>query len=110
MKVTGIVRRIDDLGRIIIPKEIRRTLGVREGEPLEIYLDKTADGHPMICLVKYSTTFENDLANLTAQIANGMDDCGEYELSDKFREAIKEAAKILKEFGNRGCQNPQNVV
>ena len=102
MKETGIVRRIDDLGRIIIPKEIRRSLGVREGEPLEIYLDKTADGHPMICLVKYSTTFENDLANLTAQIANGMDDCGEYELSDKFREAIKEAAKILKEFENRG--------
>ena len=102
MKVTGIVRRIDDLGRIIIPKEIRRTLGVREGEPLEIYLDKTSDGHPMVCLVKYSTTFENDLANLTAQIANGMDDCGEYELSDKFREAIKEAAKILKEFENRG--------
>ena len=102
MKVTGIVRRIDDLGRIVIPKEIRRTLGVREGEPLGIYLDKTADGHPMICLVKYSTTFEDDLTSLTAQITNGMNDCGEYELSDKFKEAIKEAAKILKEFENRG--------
>ena len=106
MKVTGIVRRVDDLGRIVIPKEIRRSLGVREGEPLEIYLDKTSNGHPMVCLVKYSTTFENDLASLTAQIVNGMNDCGEYELSDKFREAIKEAAKILKEFENRGCQNP----
>lgn len=102
MKVTGIVRRVDDLGRIVIPKEIRRSLGVREGEPLEFYLDTTADGHPMICLTKYSTKFENDLASLTAQIANGMDECGEYELSDKFREAIKEAAKILKKFENRG--------
>ena len=102
MKETGIVIRIDDLGRIIIPKEIRRSLGVREGEPLEIYLDKTANGHPMVCLVKYSTTFENDLESLTAQITNGMNDCGEYELSNKFREAIKEAAKILKEFENRG--------
>ena len=87
---------------LVIPKEIRRLLGVREYEPLEIYFGKTADGHPMVCLIKYSTTFENDLASLTAQIANGMDDCGEYELSDKFREAIKEAVKILKEFENRG--------
>ena len=102
MKVTGITRRIDDLGRIVIPKEIRRTLGIREGEPLEFYLDKTADGHPMVCLAKCSTNSENDLANITAQITNSMDDCGEYELSDKFREAIKEAAKILKEFENRG--------
>ena len=41
MKATGIVRRIDDLGRVVIPKEIRRTLAIREGDPLEIY---TADG------------------------------------------------------------------
>lgn len=39
MKATGIVRRIDDLGRIVIPKEIRRTLRIREGDPLEIYLE-----------------------------------------------------------------------
>lgn len=37
MKATGIVRRIDDLGRVVIPKEIRRTLRIREGDPLEIY-------------------------------------------------------------------------
>ena len=37
MKATGIVRRIDDLGRIVIPKEIRRTMRIREGDPLEIY-------------------------------------------------------------------------
>lgn len=39
MKATGIVRRIDDLGRVVIPKEIRRTLHLREGDPLELYLD-----------------------------------------------------------------------
>lgn len=49
MKATGIVRRIDDLGRIVIPKEIRRTLRIREGDPLELFLDR--DG---ICLQKYS--------------------------------------------------------
>ncbi|MDD7390495.1 MAG: AbrB/MazE/SpoVT family DNA-binding domain-containing protein, partial [Lachnospiraceae bacterium] len=50
MKATGIVRRIDDLGRIVIPKEIRRTLRLREGTPLEIYTD--AEGG--IVLKKYS--------------------------------------------------------
>ena len=40
MKATGVVRRIDDLGRIVIPKEIRRTMRIREGDPLEIFTDK----------------------------------------------------------------------
>ncbi|MPW24970.1 stage V sporulation protein T [Alkalibaculum sp. M08DMB] len=50
MKATGIVRRIDDLGRIVIPKEIRRTLRIREGDPLEIYTDKQGE----VILKKYS--------------------------------------------------------
>lgn len=50
MKATGIVRRIDDLGRVVIPKEIRRTLRIREGEPLEIYTDREGE----IILKKYS--------------------------------------------------------
>ena len=49
MKATGIVRRIDELGRIVVPKEIRRTLRIREGDPLEIFTDK--DGE--IILKKY---------------------------------------------------------
>ena len=43
MKATGIVRRIDDLGRVVIPKEIRRTMRIREGDPLEIFTDKEFD-------------------------------------------------------------------
>jgi AbrB family looped-hinge helix DNA binding protein len=39
MRETGIIRRVDDLGRVVIPKEIRRSLGIREGEPLEIFVD-----------------------------------------------------------------------
>ena len=42
MRATGIVRRVDDLGRVVIPKEIRRSMGIREGEPLEIYLENDA--------------------------------------------------------------------
>ena len=40
MKATGVVRRIDDLGRIVIPKEIRKTLRIKEGDPLEIFTDR----------------------------------------------------------------------
>ena len=50
LKATGIVRRIDELGRVVIPKEIRRTLRIREGDPLEIYTDR--DGE--VILKKYS--------------------------------------------------------
>lgn len=50
MKATGIVRRIDDLGRVVIPKEIRRTLRIREGDPLEIFTDREGE----IILQKYS--------------------------------------------------------
>ena len=63
MKATGIVRRIDDLGRVVIPKEIRRTMRIREGYPLEIYTD--ADGE--VIFKKYSQVGE--LASLTGQYA-----------------------------------------
>ena len=43
MKATGIVRRIDDLGRIVVPKEIRRTLRIREGDALEIFTDRDGE-------------------------------------------------------------------
>ncbi|NLZ28994.1 MAG: stage V sporulation protein T [Firmicutes bacterium] len=50
MKATGIVRRIDDLGRVVIPKEIRRTMKIREGDPLEIFVDREGE----VILKKYS--------------------------------------------------------
>jgi stage V sporulation protein T len=50
VKATGIVRRIDDLGRVVIPKEIRRTLRIREGDPLEIFVDREGE----VILKKYS--------------------------------------------------------
>lgn len=51
MKATGIVRRIDDLGRVVIPKEIRKNMGIQEGDPLEIYTEDRAK----IVICKYST-------------------------------------------------------
>jgi len=60
MKATGIVRRIDDLGRVVIPKEIRRTLRIREGDPLEIFTDREGE----VILKKYSPIGElNEFAS-----------------------------------------------
>ena len=66
MKATGIVRRIDDLGRVVIPKEIRRTLKIREGDPLEIFTDK--DGE--VILKKYSPIGE--LGDFAIQYAESL--------------------------------------
>lgn len=66
MKATGIVRRIDDLGRVVIPKEIRRTLRIREGDPLEIYTER--DGE--VIFKKYSPM--GDLTELAGQICESM--------------------------------------
>lgn len=66
MKATGIVRRIDDLGRVVIPKEIRRTLRLREGTPLEIFTDREGE----IILKKYSPMVE--LTAFAAQYAESM--------------------------------------
>jgi AbrB family transcriptional regulator (stage V sporulation protein T) len=78
MKATGIVRRIDDLGRVVIPKEIRRTMRIKEGEPLEIFVDR--DGE--VILKKYSPIGElgefaqeyvDSLAEVTGHIACVLD-------------------------------------
>jgi len=68
MKATGIVRRIDDLGRVVIPKEIRRTMRIREGEPLEIFVDREGE----VILKKYSpigelTEFAQEYADALAE-------------------------------------------
>ena len=66
MKATGIVRRIDDLGRVVIPKEIRRTLRIREGDPLEIFTDKEGE----VILKKYSPIGE--LSDFASQYADSL--------------------------------------
>ncbi|MBR5478770.1 MAG: AbrB/MazE/SpoVT family DNA-binding domain-containing protein [Clostridia bacterium] len=66
MKATGIVRRIDDLGRVVIPKEIRRTMRIREGDPLEIYTDR--DGE--VIFKKYSPMGE--LSDFAVQLCDTM--------------------------------------
>lgn len=66
MKATGIVRRIDDLGRVVIPKEIRRTMRIREGDPLEIYTSASGE----VIFKKYSPMGE--LSEFAAQYAEAL--------------------------------------
>ena len=66
MKATGIVRRIDDLGRVVIPKEIRRTMRIREGDPLEIFTDREGE----VILKKYSPI--NDLGEFATEYVESL--------------------------------------
>lgn len=65
MRATGIVRRLDDLGRLVIPKEIRRVLGWKEGDPLELYFDRE---NKAIVLKKYETE-EEKMKEYTVEVA-----------------------------------------
>ena len=69
MKATGVVRRIDELGRIVIPKEIRRTLKIKEGTPLEIYSGDNGE----LYLKKYSPVLE--ISSLADEIVNCINEC-----------------------------------
>ena len=74
MKATGVVRRIDDLGRIVIPKEIRKTLRIKEGDPLEIFTDKEGEVilkkySPIGELSEFATGYAETLSRTTGDIA-----------------------------------------
>lgn len=73
MKATGIVRRIDELGRVVIPKEIRRTLRIKEGDPLEIFTDKDElmlkKYSPIATLDKFSESTAKSLNDLSGHLA-----------------------------------------
>ena len=74
MKATGVVRRIDDLGRVVIPKEIRKTLRIKEGDPLEIFTDREGEVilkkySPIGELSEFATEYAETLAKTTGHIA-----------------------------------------
>ena len=90
MKATGIVRRIDDLGRVVIPKEIRRTLRIRDGDPLEIYTEK--DGE--VIFKKYSPVGE--LSDFAAQICEALYKSGDCVAAVCDRDSVIACAGVPK--------------
>ena len=86
MKTTGIVRRVDDLGRIVIPKEIRRALYIKEGDPLEIYVDNNT-----VCLKNYKYQAVEDACQ---EILNASADL----INSEQRDAIVAHLKAIREL------------
>lgn len=100
MKATGIVRRIDDLGRVVIPKEIRRTLRIREGDPLEIFVDR--DGE--VILKKYSPISE--LSDFAKEYAEALFDSLGYPVLICDRDAyIAVAGGSKKDYLNKNISD-----
>lgn len=96
MKATGIVRRIDDLGRVVIPKEIRRTLRIREGDPLEIYTDREGE----VILKKYSPI--SDLGEFATEYVESLyETLGTPTLISDRDEIIAVAGLSKKDYVNR---------
>ena len=96
MKATGIVRRIDDLGRVVIPKEIRRTMRIREGDPLEIYTDREGE----VIFKKYSPIGE--LSAFASQYAETLyKTCGMAVLITDRDAVIAVAGASRKEYAER---------
>ena len=96
MKATGIVRRIDDLGRVVIPKEIRRTMRIREGDPLEIYTDREGE----VIFKKYSPIGE--LTSFAGQYAETLNKICGFSVLITDRDAVIACAGLSKkEFAER---------
>lgn len=89
MKSTGIVRRVDDLGRVVIPKEIRQTLRIREGDPLEFYLYEDA-----ICFKKYNVLlpFEETLKSVIGML-NDQD--VSHKISEEDKAVVRSVVNML---------------
>ena len=121
MKATGIVRRIDDLGRVVIPKEIRRTLRLRDGDPMEIFTDREGT----VILKKYSpigdmadfaeefaesagkilgnTAVITDRDQVIAVSGSSVRDLLEKQISDRLADLLEEKNSILITDSNNAC-------
>jgi AbrB family transcriptional regulator (stage V sporulation protein T) len=105
MKATGIVRRIDDLGRVVIPKEIRKTMRIREGDPLEIYTDK--DGE--VIFKKYSLM--SGLSDFSSQLCETLNKTTGHVVAVTDRDTVIASAGVSKrELSGRRISDPLEQI
>lgn len=93
MKATGIIRRIDDLGRVVIPKEIRRNLGIHEGDPLEIFIENNC-----VCFNKYQTDRIEKVSEAFKDLADFAEDEGGLRMRALVLNLQAEVEEKLKEI------------
>ena len=96
MKATGIVRRIDDLGRVVVPKEIRRTICIKEGDPIEFYLDEEGG----IVLKPYVLDVGRVLENAIDMVAKALEYDERYEAKEVI-DKLEAAEELWRELEKR---------
>ena len=94
MKATGIIRRIDDLGRVVIPKEIRRSMNIHEGDPLEIYVNP--EDNEIIFIPHKAVGYDEKIKNLMEEIYNEMTWYDDREEFHKAYDHLRMAFKAIK--------------
>jgi AbrB family transcriptional regulator (stage V sporulation protein T) len=106
MKATGIVRRIDDLGRVVIPKEIRRVLRIRDGDPLEIFTDREGE----VIFKKYSPVGE--LSPFAAQLCETMSRTTGYTVAVTDRDSVIAVSGPLKKelVDKKVCKDLESLM
>ena len=105
MKATGIVRRIDDLGRVVIPKEIRRTMRIREGDPLEIYTDREGE----VIFKKYSPIGE--LSGFASEYASALHKACNLSVLITDRDSVIACAGVpKKEYGDKRLSSDMEAI
>ena len=91
MKATGIVRRIDDLGRVVIPREIRRSMGIVEGDPLELYIDAETNG---VVFVPYHSEASSKLKGIAENLSTVGQTPEHWAIAEEIRKIAKKLEKI----------------
>ena len=91
MRATGIVRRIDDLGRVVIPKEIRRGMGITEGDPLEMFVDTDSGG---LVLVPYRSEMSSKLKGMAENLSTLGQTPEHWAIAEELRQIAKRLYKL----------------
>ena len=91
MRTTGIIRRIDDLGRVFIPKEIRRKVNIHEGDPLEILIE----GNDTVCFRIRNPSFSDVVGNLKDQVGTYYD--FPYEIQEKILALLSDVQELIED-------------
>ena len=94
MKATGIIRRVDDLGRVIIPRDIRRTLHIREGDPLEIFT--TEEGG--VTFQPYRASLARDIRDMKDEVSMTLDCMARAVAVEEIKSYLEKAAKMVEKL------------
>ena len=91
MKTTGIVRRMDDLGRIVIPKEVRRTIGAKEGDPFEILIDEENNS---LVIMPYQSNTVSKIRAVSANLNSSTCSAECWQIADELEAIAKKLEKL----------------